>query len=108
MSDINKRIEEHLNAHDVILYMKGDRVFPQCGFSARVVEILDSTGVNYHTHDILSDPDMRQGLKDYSNWPTFPQLYVKAELVGGCDIITNMAETGELKKLFQDKGVLAA
>lgn len=107
-ANIENKIKEQLSSNPVLLFMKGDRVFPQCGFSARVVEILDSLGVNYQTFDILADESMRQGLKEYSNWPTFPQLYVKSELIGGCDIITDMAQSGELKQVFIEKGVMAA
>ena len=105
---LEAEITDRLSNNPVLLFMKGDRVFPQCGFSARVVEILDSLGVNYQTFDILTDDSMRQALKEYSNWPTFPQLYVKSELIGGCDIITDMAQSGELKQVLIEKGVMAA
>jgi len=106
--ELNKKIQEQLNQHSVILYMKGDRVFPQCGFSARVVEILDQIGIKYETYDILADPALRAGMKTFSNWPTFPQLYVKGELIGGCDIVTSLHQNGELKKLFVEKELLSA
>jgi len=84
----------------LVLFMKGDKYIPQCGFSAHVVDILKSIGVDFATYDILEDDRTRQGLKEYSAWPTFPQLYLKGELVGGCDIINEMHESGELKELF--------
>lgn len=102
---LNQRIQKQIEDHDVMLYMKGDRLFPQCGFSAQVVKILDYLGVNYETHDILTDPELRSGMKNFSNWPTFPQLFVKKELIGGCDIVTSLFETGELQKLFQEKAI---
>ncbi len=94
------RIDTLLADHEVVLFMKGNRRMPQCGFSARVVGILDGIIDDYHTVDVLSDPEVRSGMKEYSDWPTFPQLYVGAELVGGCDIITEMAGTGELHETF--------
>jgi len=103
-----ERIREQLAADDVVLYMKGTPVFPMCGFSARVVQILSDTGVKFQSYNVLEDPELRQGLKDFSNWPTFPQLYVKGELVGGCDIVTEMAQTGELQQLLAEKGVVVA
>jgi len=103
-----ERIREQLAADDVVLYMKGTPVFPMCGFSARVVQILSDAGVKFQSYNVLEDPELRQGLKDFSNWPTFPQLYVKGELVGGCDIVTEMAQTGELQQLLAEKGVVVA
>jgi monothiol glutaredoxin len=103
---LNQRIEKQITDNPVVLYMKGDKTFPQCGFSARVVEILEKTGVNYITHDVLSDPELRFGMKHYSNWPTFPQLFVKGELVGGCDIVSSLFESGELKTMLESKGIL--
>ncbi|MCL6608562.1 MAG: Grx4 family monothiol glutaredoxin [Geminicoccaceae bacterium] len=103
-----ERIREQLAADDVVLYMKGTPVFPMCGFSARVVQILSDAGVKFQSYNVLEDPELRQGLKDFSNWPTFPQLYVKGELVGGCDIVTEMAQTGELRQLLAEKGVVVA
>lgn len=103
---LNNRIRAELEANPVILYMKGDKTFPQCGFSSRVVEILNKVGVNYATHDVLSDPELRFGMKNFSNWPTFPQLFVKGELLGGCDIVSGMFESGDLQKTFKEKGVL--
>ena len=103
-----ERIREQLAADDVVLYMKGTPVFPMCGFSARVVQILSDAGVKFQSYNVLEDPELRQGLKDFSNWPTFPQLYVKGELMGGCDIVTEMAQTGELQQLLAEKGVVVA
>jgi monothiol glutaredoxin len=94
------RIKSLLEAQRVVLFMKGNKMFPQCGFSAQVVGILKQSGVDFETHNILQDPDLRQGLKEYSNWPTFPQLYVNGQLIGGCDIVTEMHSNGELSKLL--------
>ncbi|TVQ80158.1 MAG: Grx4 family monothiol glutaredoxin [Bradymonadales bacterium] len=102
-----QEITSDLEKNPVLLYMKGDRVFPQCGFSAQVVEILESLGVSYETRDVLADPELRSALKSFSNWPTFPQLFVERELVGGCDIVTSMAQSGELQDLFRQKALLA-
>jgi len=102
---IYEQIKEQLQSHPVLLYMKGDRSFPQCGFSGRIVEILNNLGVQYETHDILEDPDLRKGLKTFSKWPTFPQLYVKGKLLGGCDIVVNMNTSGELQTLFTSEGL---
>jgi monothiol glutaredoxin len=102
------RIQDQVGKDDVVLYMKGTPVFPMCGFSAAVVQILSSQGVRFQSYNVLDDADLRQGLKSFSNWPTFPQLYVKGELVGGCDIVREMAEAGELKQLLEDKGVAVA
>ncbi len=99
------RIKQEISENPVLLYMKGTPVFPQCGFSARVVQILTTLGVKFKGVDVLADPDIRQGIKDFSNWPTIPQLYVKGEFVGGCDIVSEMFESGELKKVLADKGV---
>ena len=99
------RIKQEISENPVLLYMKGTPVFPQCGFSARVVQILTTLGVKFKGVDVLADPEIRQGIKDFSNWPTIPQLYVKGEFVGGCDIVSEMFDSGELKKIFADKGV---
>ena len=99
------RIRQEINASPVVLYMKGSPVFPQCGFSAAVVQILTHLGVKFKGVDVLADPSVRQGIKEFSNWPTIPQLYVKGEFVGGCDIIREMFETGELKQVLEEKGV---
>ena len=100
------QIKSDITSNDVVLYMKGTPVFPQCGFSAQVVQILTRLGVKFKAADVLSDADLRQGIKEYSNWPTIPQLYVKGEFVGGCDIIREMFQAGELQQLFADKGVV--
>lgn len=100
-----ERIRQDLSDNDVVLYMKGTPIFPQCGFSAAVVQILSHMGANFKGIDVLSDNSIRQGIKDFTNWPTIPQLYVKGEFVGGCDIIREMYETGELQELMQEKGV---
>ena len=100
-----EQIRGEVDGHEVVLFMKGTPVFPQCGFSAAVVQILSHLGVKFKGIDVLQDPGLRQGIKDFSNWPTIPQLYVKSEFVGGCDIIREMAETGELESLLADKGV---
>ena len=94
------RIKELLQKHRIILFMKGNRVFPQCGFSAAVVEILETYDTDYETVNILEDPELRQSLKDYSQWPTFPQLYIDQELIGGCDIVTAMHHNQELAPLM--------
>ena len=99
MSDSNARIAEIVGKNDVVLFMKGTALFPQCGFSSRAVAILDHLGVPYETVDVLQDPEIRQGIKDYSDWPTVPQLYVKGQFVGGSDIMMEMFESGELKEL---------
>lgn len=100
--DVNDRIEEQLKSHEVLLYMKGTPDFPQCGFSGQAVAALNAIGRPYAFVNIFEDEEIRQGLKEYSNWPTFPQLYVKGELVGGCDIIVEMFHSGELKQLLDD------
>jgi monothiol glutaredoxin len=102
---VSDRIKSDLSANDVVLFMKGSPVFPQCGFSAAVVQVLTHLGVKFKGIDILQDPSLRQGIKEFSNWPTIPQLYVKGEFVGGCDIVREMFESGELQTLMQDKGV---
>ena len=99
------RIKELLQKYRIILFMKGNRVFPQCGFSAAVIEILETYDIDYETVNILEDPDLRQGLKDYSQWPTFPQLYIDQELIGGCDIVTTMHQNKELAQLLQSQEV---
>jgi monothiol glutaredoxin len=108
MSDTNARIQGLIDASPVFLFMKGTPTFPQCGFSATVISILDHLGVQYESANILEDADLRQGVKDFSNWPTIPQLYVKGEFVGGCDITKEMFQSGELKQFFEEKGVLQA
>ena len=108
MSDTNGRIDEIVKANDVVLFMKGTALFPQCGFSSRAVAILDHLGVGFQTVDVLQDPEVRNGIKAYSDWPTIPQLYVKGEFVGGSDIMMEMFEAGELKQLLDDKQVASA
>lgn len=108
MSDSNTRIAEIVNGNDVVLFMKGTALFPQCGFSSRAVAILDHLGVKYETVDVLQDMEIRQGIKSYSDWPTIPQLYVKGEFVGGSDIMMEMFEAGELQQLLSDQGIAAA
>tara|TARA_B100000686_G_scaffold322647_1_gene376661 strand:- start:1508 stop:1855 length:348 start_codon:yes stop_codon:yes gene_type:complete len=100
-----ERIEQEINDHSVVLFMKGTPIFPQCGFSAMVVQVLTHLGVQFKSVDVLNEPTVREGIKQYSNWPTIPQLYVKGEFVGGCDIIREMHEAGELSKVFSDKGI---
>ncbi len=99
------RIKQDVASNDVVLFMKGSPVFPQCGFSAAVVQVLTHLGVKFKGVDVLQDPAIRQGIKEYSSWPTIPQLYVKGEFVGGCDIIREMFETGELQEMLQTRGV---
>jgi monothiol glutaredoxin len=99
------RIQQDLNENPVVLYMKGTPMFPQCGFSAAVVQVLSDLGVKFKGIDVLVDPSLREGVKQFTNWPTIPQLYVKGEFVGGCDIIREMAASGELASLFKEKGV---
>lgn len=98
--DVTQKIEEQLKTHDILLYMKGTPDFPQCGFSGQAVAALNTIGKPYGFVNIFEDEEIRQGLKEYSNWPTFPQLYVKGELIGGCDIVIEMYQSGELKKLI--------
>ncbi|MEM1377031.1 MAG: Grx4 family monothiol glutaredoxin [Pseudomonadota bacterium] len=98
-------IENEVKSNDVVLFMKGDPQFPQCGFSGQVVQILDYLGVTYKGVNVLADDDLRQGIKDFSNWPTIPQLYVKGEFVGGCDIIREMFQAGELQDHFGQNGI---
>ena len=100
-----EQIRGEIDGQEVVLFMKGSPVFPQCGFSAAVVQILSHLGVKFKGIDVLQDPGLRQGIKEFSNWPTIPQLYVKGEFVGGCDIVREMAETGELEQLLAEKGV---
>jgi len=102
--DINERIEEQLESNQVMLYMKGSPDFPQCGFSGQTVAALKAIGKPFAYVNIFEDPEIREGLKQYSNWPTFPQLYVKGELIGGCDIVVEMFESGELQNLLADVG----
>jgi monothiol glutaredoxin len=98
-------IKSQIDAAPVLLFMKGTPMFPQCGFSARVIQILKHAGVPFKTVNVLEDPEIRDGIKEFSNWPTIPQLYVKGEFIGGCDIITEMYQAGELQSLFAEKGI---
>ncbi|MGN6850059.1 MAG: Grx4 family monothiol glutaredoxin [Sphingomicrobium sp.] len=100
MSDSQSRIADLVRKNDVVLFMKGTALFPQCGFSSRAVAILDHLGATYETIDVLQDPEIRSGIKEYSNWPTIPQLYVRGEFVGGSDIMMEMFESGELQQLI--------
>jgi monothiol glutaredoxin len=108
MTDLNARIDEIVGSNDVVLFMKGTALFPQCGFSSRAVAILDHLGVAFETVDVLQDPEIRQGIKAYSDWPTVPQLYVKGEFVGGSDIMMEMYQAGELQTLLEEKQVAKA
>ena len=100
MSDANQRIDTLVKGNDIVLFMKGSPLFPQCGFSSRAISILDHFGATYETVDVLQDGEIRQGIKAYSDWPTVPQLYVRGEFVGGSDIMTEMYESGELERLL--------
>lgn len=105
MTDALATIRDTISTHDVVLFMKGTSDQPQCGFSSMVVRILDHLGVEYHDVNVLADDDIRQGVKDFANWPTIPQLYVKGEFIGGSDIVREMFQTGELKTLLDEKGL---
>jgi monothiol glutaredoxin len=106
MSEISSWIDDQVRSTDVVLFMKGTPDQPMCGFSGRLVQILDYVGVPYRGINVLESDALRQGIKDYSNWPTIPQLFVKGEFIGGCDIVTEMFQSGELKQLFTEKGVV--
>ena len=105
MSEINKEIDDQVKGANVVLFMKGTREFPQYGFSGQLVQILNYLGVEYKDVDVLASDDLRQGIKAYSDWPTIPQLYVKGEFVGGCDIVREMFQSGEITSLLTEKGV---
>jgi monothiol glutaredoxin len=105
MTDVLKQIDAEVKSNDVVLFLKGTKESPMCGFSGRVVQILNHVGVPYKGINVLDDEGIRQGIKDYANWPTIPQLYVKGEFVGGCDIVTEMFQSGELQGLFTEKGI---
>lgn len=105
MTTALETIKSTIDGNDVVLFMKGTQNFPQCGFSATVAKILQHVGVEFADVNVLADPEIRQGIKDFSEWPTIPQLYVKGEFVGGCDIVREMFETGELKTFLAEKGV---
>ncbi len=102
-----KRIQQDISDNEVVLFMKGSPVLPQCGFSATLVQVLTQLGVKFKGIDVLQDPELRDGIKQFSNWPTIPQLYVKGDFVGGCDIVREMFETGELKEVLDSKGIEA-
>ncbi len=104
-TETTETIQSEIDANDVVLFMKGSPVFPQCGFSATVVQVLSQSGVRFKGIDVLADEALREGIKAFSNWPTVPQLYVKGEFVGGCDIVREMFENGELGELFTAKGI---
>jgi len=105
---VSERIKGDIQGNDVVLFMKGTPIFPQCGFSAAIVQVLTHLGVKFKGVDVLSDPSIRQGVKEFSNWPTIPQLYVKGEFVGGCDIVREMYQSGELQELLQSRGIKVA
>ena len=105
MSDINSKIKSHISENDVVLFMKGTSQMPQCGFSSRIAGVLNYMGVEFKDINVLDDQEIRQGIKDFSDWPTIPQLYVKGEFVGGCDIITEMTLSAELDTLFEENSV---
>ena len=108
MSDIHSKIAALVGGTDVVLFMKGTPLFPQCGFSSTAIQILERLGVDYETVDVLADPEVRAGVKEYSEWPTVPQLYVKGEFVGGSDIMMEMFQSGELQAMVAEKGVARA
>jgi monothiol glutaredoxin len=108
MTAVRERIDEIVTRSDVVLFMKGTALFPQCGFSSRAIAILDHLGVPFETVDVLQDPEIRQGIKEYSDWPTVPQLYVKGEFVGGSDIMMEMFQAGELQQLIEEKQIAKA
>ncbi|MDP9139032.1 MAG: Grx4 family monothiol glutaredoxin [Pseudomonadota bacterium] len=108
MSNVHEVIDKEVKANDVVLFMKGTPDAPMCGFSGRVVQILNQVGVGFKGINVLESSELRQGVKEYANWPTIPQLYVKGEFVGGCDIITEMFQTGELKQMLSDKQLTPA
>ena len=104
-ASVADRIKDDISTNDVVLFMKGTPVFPMCGFSAAVVQVLSHMGVKFKGVNVLDDPSIRQGIKEFSNWPTIPQLYVKGEFVGGCDIVREMYQSGELQEMLQTRGV---
>ena len=103
--DTTAIIEKEISEHNVVLFMKGTPVFPMCGFSANVVQVLSNIGSKFHSINVLDNPEIREGIKKYSNWPTIPQLYVKKDFIGGCDIVNEMYKSGELIDLFKNKGI---
>ena len=106
MTSIFEKIQETISSNDVVLYLKGTKDFPQCGFSAAVVHGLKTLGVNFTDIDVLRDAEIRQGIKDFSDWPTIPQLYIKGEFIGGCDIVKEMIQSGELQEMLKEKGII--
>ena len=104
-SPVHQRIESEISSHQVVLFMKGTPIFPQCGFSAMVVQVLSHMGIKFKSVDVLTEPEVREGIKEFSNWPTIPQLYVNNEFVGGADIIREMYESGELAEVFTTNGI---
>ncbi len=106
MTDIFEKIQETISTNDVVLYMKGTKDFPQCGFSAAVAHSLKTLGVKFADIDVLRDAEVRQGIKEFSDWPTIPQLYIKGEFVGGCDIVKEMIQSGELQEMLKEKGII--
>jgi monothiol glutaredoxin len=108
MSDVQSWIKEQVTGNDVVLFMKGTKEFPQCGFSGRVAQILSYLGVNYKDINVLTDDSVREGIKSYTNWPTIPQLYIKGEFVGGSDIVSEMFQSGDLQALLNEKGIAAS
>jgi len=106
MTNILEKIQETVSSNDVVLYMKGTKDFPQCGFSAATSHVLKTLGVNFLDVDVLRDPEVRQGIKEFSDWPTIPQLYIKGEFIGGCDIVKEMAQSGELEELLKEKKII--
>ena len=105
MVDVSESIKTEIKSSDVVLFMKGTPVFPMCGFSAAIVQVLSDIGVKFNSINVLDSDEMREGIKKFSNWPTIPQLYVKEEFIGGCDIVKEMHETGELLELFNSRGI---
>jgi len=104
-SPVSQQIQQEIDSNDIVLFMKGSPVFPQCGFSAAVVQVLSELGVKFKGIDVLQDPSLREGIKQFSSWPTIPQLYVKGEFLGGCDIVREMFDTGELQSYIAEKGI---
>jgi len=105
MSDVFERIKTVTSENDIVLFMKGTPTFPQCGFSSTVVQVLDYIGADYGAVNVLEDPEIRQGIKDFNNWPTIPQVFVKGEFIGGCDIVKEMFQSGELRTMIEEKGI---
>ncbi len=103
---INQQIDELIKKNDIVLFMKGNKNFPQCGFSGRAIQILKTCGVSFIDINVLEDPEIREGIKQYSNWPTVPQLYIKGEFIGGSDIMYEMFQSGELLQLLKDKNII--